>query len=414
MRLRIKEQRKLVKKDFAAMAVAVGLLLSATVHADPIDEARKLLGTDRAKAYAILKPLADQGDPEAQAVLAGMYNAEAIPGQKPGEAVEKAFFWMTKAAESGDAQYQSLLGTWLFMGGFGLWDADPVRAIPWLEKAAAQDDAVAEYLLGRAFKEGLGVPKNPAEAVGWFQRAAKHGHDGAEEALAGLLATGRGLPQDDRQAFELYLKQARKGSATAALSVAGFYSAGRGVKEDRIEAYAWYTTFAALSDDAVKVQLRDAAAGKLTFGEINEGQRRALELFRPNDRMHVLEQAEQDAESRNIVRRAGAAELFLDGTLVPQNFPKAFGIFQKLADQGYAPGLLGLARMYAEGLGMEPDLVEAYKLYYIARDRPSLEGDEDKAEKGLARLALKMSEDLMDYARKRALKWQPTVPRDPL
>ena len=78
------------------------------------------------------------------------------------------------------------------------------------------------------------------------------------------------------------------------------------------------------------------------------------------------------------------------------------------------PRLLGLARMYEEGLGMEPDLVEAYKLYYIARDRPFMEDDKVRAEAGLLNLKLKMSEDLMDYARKRALKWQPKSPPEEL
>ena len=39
-----------------------------------------------------------------------------------------------------------------------------------------------------------------------------------------------------------------------------------------------------------------------------------------------------------------------------------------------------------------------------------MEDDKARAEAGLLNLKLKMSEDLMDYARKRALKWQPKSP----
>jgi TPR repeat protein len=397
------------------MALAVGVMFTASAVADPIADAQKLRGEDNAKAYAILKPLAEQGDPEAQTVLAGMYEANEVPGQQSGEAAEKSLFWLTKAAEGGGAEYQSNLGALLFYGDFGRRAPDPAQAIPWLEKAAAKGDSVAEFLLGQAFNEGLGVSEGSAEAAGWFQKAAEHGHEGAKLALAGLLATGRGLPQDDRRAFEIYLGLAQKGSASAALAVAPFYMDGRGVKQDRVEGYAWLTTFAALSNDGYpeKTGPRDAAAQSLSFGEINEGQRRALELYRPNDWKDVLERVE-NPEDGNIMKRASAGELFLTGTLIPQNFPKAFEIFQKLADQGYAPGLLGLARMYEQGLGMEPDLVEAYKLYYIARDRPFLEDDKYQAESGLLNLKLKMSEDLMDDARKRAMKWQPKLPPEPL
>jgi TPR repeat protein len=326
-----------------------------------------------------------------------------------------AISWMTKAAEQGDAEHQAWLGLWLFDGMLiEQSHPDPVRAIPWLEKAAAQGEGRAMYMLGRAYDRGKGVPESPAEAARWYQQALDQGNKGVAGDLAKLYEMGRGVPQDDHRAFTLYLDSARGRSASSAQTVAEFYRDGRGVKKDPVEAYAWYTVFAVISDagDEIKVGPRNAMAGVLKLNEIAEGQRRAAELFRPHDGMHFLSDAEASITSDNIIRLMNAGEMFLKGTVIPQSFQKAFQIFQKLADAGYPEGLVRLGEMYEAGLGMEPDLVEACMLYYVARDRLGTRYDEFQVdpEGHLLRLKPKMSEDLRDHAQKRALKWQPKAP----
>jgi TPR repeat protein len=290
---------------------------------------------------------------------------------------------------------------------------DPVRAIPWLEKAAAQGHSGAMYALGLAFDRGKGVPESPAEAARWYQQAIDHGNTGVTENLARLYELGRGVPQDDHRAFLLYLEGANR-SASAARAVADFYRDGRGVKKDPVEAYAWYAVFAVMSYEGhqVKVGPRDAMAKTLKLNEIAEGQSRAAELYRANDWKRSLSEAEASINSGNIVRQMNAGEMFLEGTVIPQNFKKAFQIFQKLADAGRPEGLVRLGEMYEAGLGMEPDLVEAYMLYYVARERLATDYDEFEVdpERHLLLLSPKMSEDLRDYARKRAWKWEPKTP----
>jgi TPR repeat protein len=391
------------------LALSIGLVVSAAASADPVEDAQKLRGKDSSKAYAIIKPLADQGNAEAQAVLAGMYNGNEVPGEKAEEAYDMAIYWMSKAAEQGDAEHQALVGFWLLDGTFGQHDhPDPARAIPWLKKAAAQGHPGAMYNLGRAFNTGKGVPENPVEAARWFQQAFDHGNLGVADNLAELYEMGRGVPQDDHRAFTLYLDSAKRGSDTAAQAVAEFYMDGRGVQQDRIEAYAWYTVFAVLSraSDATKVGPRDALAETLSLNEVAEGQRRALELFRPNDWKGYLSEAEALADG-NAADQAAAAEMFREGTLVPQNFQKALELFQKLADASNATALIRLGEMYEHGLGVELDLVEAYLFYYVAAQQRADDDAQHDAEVHLIELRSHMSEDLADYARKRAWKWKP-------
>ena len=50
------------------------------------------------------------------------------------------------------------------------------EAMKWYRKAAEQDAADAQLILGFMYDAGEGVPENDAEAVGWYRKAAEQGH----------------------------------------------------------------------------------------------------------------------------------------------------------------------------------------------------------------------------------------------
>lgn len=56
----------------------------------------------------------------------------------------------------------------------------------WLEKAAAQDHARAQYHLGVLYRDGQGVPQDYVKARAWFEKAAAQGDEAAKEALQKL------------------------------------------------------------------------------------------------------------------------------------------------------------------------------------------------------------------------------------
>jgi len=59
-------------------------------------------------------------------------------------------------------------------------------AIPWLRKAARQGNPWAQYQLGYAYQEGLGVPRNKRLAMHYYQLSAAQGYDSAQLNL-GIL-----------------------------------------------------------------------------------------------------------------------------------------------------------------------------------------------------------------------------------
>ena len=55
---------------------------------------------------------------------------------------------------------------------------DLEKAAEWFRKAADQDHARAQYLLGQSYLLGEGVMQDPVDALQWFLLAA--GHDNAD------------------------------------------------------------------------------------------------------------------------------------------------------------------------------------------------------------------------------------------
>ena len=58
---------------------------------------------------------------------------------------------------------------------------------------AEQGDAKAQYILGRMYENGQGVPQDYKEAVKWYRRSAEQGHSKAQFNLALRYANGEVL-----------------------------------------------------------------------------------------------------------------------------------------------------------------------------------------------------------------------------
>ena len=100
------------------------------------------------KAFALLKPVADLGHPQAQYALA--------VGYKYGE-------WGTK---------------------------DPKEAFTWYKKSAEQGRADAQLCVGKCYADGYGVIKDLKEAASWYQKAADQGNEEAKTRLKELNQKG--------------------------------------------------------------------------------------------------------------------------------------------------------------------------------------------------------------------------------
>ena len=112
--------------------------------------------------------------------LVGIILAANLPVCACGEGVANT---AKAAAEKGDARAQCQMGLF-YMNGIGV-DRDEDKAVEWLKKAAAQNNAQAQYNLGiyyAKFSDGEAVNK----ALKWLKEAVKHDYADAQFNLAQL------------------------------------------------------------------------------------------------------------------------------------------------------------------------------------------------------------------------------------
>lgn len=217
-----------------------------------------------------LRPLAEAGDAQAQAMMGDMfyrgsanllkefrlaafwYRKAAENGHSGGQRrladlleygegvdanLSEALKWRTLSATQGDPRGQSALGDMYWLGR-GV-DRDDEEALKWYRLAAAQNNAWAWYRLGEAYDLGAGVPQDGQKAQYWYLQAADEGVTNAQFQLGKLLFEGRGVKKDPEKAAGWFRKAAGKGSADAQLALGLRYVDGSGVKANNETAYFW-------------------------------------------------------------------------------------------------------------------------------------------------------------------------------
>jgi hypothetical protein len=105
-------------------------------------------------------------------------------------------------------------------------DASPgVSELLTLLQAAEKGDPESQYLIGKRYLEGAGVPRNEFEALLWLQKAADEGHSESEYLLGKMYEEGRGgVSRDAKQATIWFRKAAEQGNAEATAALARMQS----------------------------------------------------------------------------------------------------------------------------------------------------------------------------------------------
>ena len=156
----------------------IGLILSTVlvapgVWAGFVEGLNAASKGDYATALREWRPLAEQGDADAQFNLGQMYRMGQGVAQDDAEAMK----WYRKAAEQGHAKAQSNLG-FMYDKGQGVAQ-DDAEAVKWYRKAAEQGDADAQSNLGVMYGMGQGVAQDIVLAHMWFNLAAAQGNENA-------------------------------------------------------------------------------------------------------------------------------------------------------------------------------------------------------------------------------------------
>lgn len=155
---------------------------------------------DKDKAFKYFKYAADKGDARAQYMLHYFYFAEE--NYKVGKD------YLEKSANGDDVLAQKLLAK-CYIGSFGFKEEDD-KFVYWIRKAAEQNDAEAQRILGEAYIN-LGnlevLPESYPEAIKWLSEAADNGDVQALIILAEIYSAGEGVGKDFQKTIT-YIHQA--------------------------------------------------------------------------------------------------------------------------------------------------------------------------------------------------------------
>jgi len=132
---------------------------------------------------------------------------------------------------------------------------DGIESVKWIRKAAEQGDAEAQSKLGTMYNKGRGVAQSDTEAVNWYRKAAEQGDAKAQNNLGVMYVSGRGVAQSVSEAGNWFRKAADQGVAEAQLNLGAMYENGYGVAQSHADAMKWYTKAAAQGNENAKKAL---------------------------------------------------------------------------------------------------------------------------------------------------------------
>lgn len=133
---------------------------------------------DTMRWLSLLRGAAQRGNPAAANYLGYIHGEGRGVAQNP----DSARYWISRAAEAGDARAAANMAFMLIHK-----DSDHLRAIPYLEKAAGGGVPTAMSLLADLHREGKGVEKDTAAAVSLYESAANAGLEDADLRLLNMM-----------------------------------------------------------------------------------------------------------------------------------------------------------------------------------------------------------------------------------
>lgn len=167
-------------------------------------------------------------------------------------------------AKNGECMDQAVVGE-CYLLGTDSFEQSHAEAMKWFIKAAEQDDVVAQYYLGKMYKESLGVPRDDIEAYKWLTLAKMNTYiytrdefgtyttmtlnkEKAEFVEKAILERAMLKSQMDGEEIEegklevgrWLIGKAEKGDPDAQVWLAEKYFAGDHFPQDYVKSYQWY------------------------------------------------------------------------------------------------------------------------------------------------------------------------------
>ncbi len=221
---------------------------------------------DYATALLEFRPLAEQGDADAQYYLGWMY--EKGLGVPRNHKMAKK--WYGLAPFKGDFR----------KGSDAYQRKDYTTALEEWEPLAKQGNAVAQFNLGTMYEDGKGVSQDYKAAIKWYRLAAEKGDPYAQSNLGLIYQQGLVVPHDYQTAVKWLTLSAAQGHASAQSNLGTLYAKGYGVLQDDARALMWYKISASSGKSVNASKNGDLLAKIMTPSQIKKAQGLVQECVR--------------------------------------------------------------------------------------------------------------------------------------
>ena len=295
---------------------------------------------------------------------------------------DKAFYWIKKAAETGNTEAEYMLGKILVKGfamdfGKDFKKTNATEGVEWLKKAAEKGYLFAAETLGDIYYEGTGVEKDLKCALFWYEKGGKD-RNGDSFLKLGEISFADG---DYKKAFEYFTKADRLYCKGAMKRLGDCYYRGYGVEQDLDKALEYYIT-AAKADDMDFYGARSNLALMYATDTPFKNDREAViwlhysynytknpEIFYEVAKRHMVGYDFRDKEHK------------FECYVFRKDYGDAAHYFKRAAEMGHIPSCLEYAKCLLNGIGVKADRDEAEKWFKKAAD-----GGSEEAKKYLTEL----------------------------
>lgn len=257
-----------------------------------------------------------------------------------------------KAADAGDAYAKAVLGK-AYHNGEGA-PKDLVKAANFFKQSAELDCELGAAWFGYCCRDGVGVQRDPDAAVKWYSLAIAKGRVNAMLNLGCMYRDGNGVSRDYSKAYEIFLQAANKGNAFAQAEVGALLYNGNGVARD-VKA-------------AVEMFKKAAEGGNAV------GQWWLAWRYHNGDGIErnvgkALQWMFMAANQGNAAAEEAIALWLYNGDGAVKDVQKAFEWFMKAAEHGLANSQNWVGWMYDTGTGVEKDDAKAFMWYSRAAEQ---------------------------------------------
>lgn len=215
------------------------------------------------------------------------------------------------------------------------------QAKSWILEAAETGDANAQSVLAEMYLFGLGVEQNDLLSLNWLSLAAESGHQGAQRDLAARYWSGLGVIQDQEKAISLLQAAADGGNVSAQLDLGWMTYRGLGLPINYELARQYFEAAAEAGAPEGNFRLAQMIQnGNLGYYDAETNQRLVADKYR------------LAAEQGYLPAQLALAVLYESGHVNVRNLEQALIWYKAAADNGDPRGRDAYETMFEQGRGV--------------------------------------------------------------